>query len=50
MGSDDDQDCIEHVWSLGGATFAADGAHLEYRCERCAAVLMVGPDEQMGRV
>lgn len=48
MGADDDADCVEHVWVLTGATFALDGAHLEYACERCGAVMVEGPAEMTG--
>ena len=50
MGADDDADCVEHVWKLTGATFADDGAHLDYACTRCDAVMVEGPDEIMGKV
>jgi hypothetical protein len=45
MGADDDADCVEHVWKLGGATLAGDGAHTDYECVRCGALLAVGPGE-----
>ena len=48
MTIDDDADCVEHVWSLTGATFALDGAHLDYECDRCGAVTLVGPGERSG--
>lgn len=50
MGVDDDRDCVEHVWVMKGATFALDGAHLDYECRRCGALLVEGPDELMGKV
>lgn len=50
MAADDDVDCVEHVWQLSGVTLARDGAHEDYRCTRCPAVMVVGPDELAGRV
>lgn len=43
MGQDDDADCSGHVWRLDGVTFADDGSHTTYRCERCPALLPVPP-------
>lgn len=50
MSDDDDADCVEHLWVMTGATFAADGAHLEHACSRCGTVMVVGPDELTGKV
>lgn len=43
MGQDDDRDCVEHLWRLEDLTFAADGSHTTYRCERCDGLLPVPP-------
>lgn len=48
MGSDDDQDCPEHIWVLVGMTCDMDGTHNEYRCQRCETLMVVGPDEMSG--
>lgn len=45
MGADDDTGCAGHVWQLAGVALATGGAQSEYRCVRCPAVLMVGPDD-----
>jgi hypothetical protein len=42
-------ECVEHVWAMTGMTLAGDGTHVDYSCERCPAVLVVGPDELTGR-
>ncbi|WP_207632096.1 hypothetical protein [Occultella kanbiaonis] len=44
MGSDDDQDCVEHVWVAQGVTLGLDGSHTDHACARCGAVMVVGPD------
>lgn len=55
MGADDRNEggepgeCVEHVWAMTGMTCAAEGTHLDYECERCKAVMVVGPDELAGR-
>lgn len=55
MGSDDRNEgagpgeCVEHVWAMVGMTLAMPGTYVDYECERCPAVLVVGPDELTGR-
>lgn len=48
MPDDDDADCVEHVWVMAGATFAADGTHLDYVCARCPAVMVQTPAQLRG--
>lgn len=44
MGRDDDSDCPEHVWRFAGAQLGPGAVTTtEYVCERCPAVLLVGP-------
>lgn len=43
MGADDDRSCVEHVWLILGATLDSGGAHTDYECVRCRAVLLVPP-------
>ena len=54
VGADDTNEghrlgeCVEHVWRLVGATFAADGAHLEHVCDRCGGVMVQTPADLLG--
>lgn len=40
--------CLEHVWVMVGMTTAADGTHIEYRCDRCGAETLEGPARLRG--
>jgi hypothetical protein len=35
MGSDDDADCVEHVWVLTEVNLSAGGADQVHTCGRC---------------
>lgn len=50
MGADGDADCVEHVWRMIGMTLDTDGTHMDFVCERCPAVMVMGPDQIAGRV
>ncbi|MDN5931402.1 MAG: hypothetical protein L0I24_10125 [Pseudonocardia sp.] len=56
MGADDANqgngpgECVEHVWRVTGMTLTAAGAHVDHECERCEALLVVGPEELTGRI
>lgn len=50
MGADDDQDCVEHLWVLAGASIGPDGSQLDYKCSRCPAVMVETGDELTGQV
>jgi hypothetical protein len=37
--------CVEHLWRLQSVTFGVGGSWSEYECERCSALLAVGPKD-----
>lgn len=48
MGQDDRDEggpdgCPGHMWLMQGATLGRDGAHSDYGCELCGALLVVPP-------
>ena len=47
MGADEDADCVGHVWQITGVALLRGGAHTEYVCVRCKAVLFVAPRDVM---
>jgi hypothetical protein len=44
VSSDDDADCVEHVWQLQGVVLGG-GVHTDYVCVRCGALLVRAPGE-----
>lgn len=45
---DDDADCVEHAWRLVGVTTDDAGAHQDFECTRCPAVLVTTPGSAPG--